>query len=99
MADKLPVLLFKTRMQFTTRPELTGTFGMVSTTHWLASAAGLSMLEKGGTAADAAFRAGRQGEGGLVQCQRKTRAVAQRGLDESQLPERREDRLAAPTIA
>ncbi len=58
MADKLPVLLFKTRMQFTTRPELTGTFGMVSTTHWLASAAGLSMLEKGGTAADAAVAAG-----------------------------------------
>ena len=39
---------------FTTRPELLGTFGMVSTTHWLASAAGMSMLERGGFAFDAA---------------------------------------------
>ena len=31
---------------FTTRPELLGTFGVVSTTHWLASAAGMAMLEK-----------------------------------------------------
>ena len=26
---------------FTTRPELAGTFGMVASTHWLASAAGI----------------------------------------------------------
>ncbi len=45
-------------MTFTTRPELAGTFGMVSTTHWLASAAGMKMLEAGGTAADAAVAAG-----------------------------------------
>lgn len=43
---------------FTTRPELLGTFGMVSTTHWLASAAGMAMLEKGGNAFDAAVCAG-----------------------------------------
>jgi gamma-glutamyltranspeptidase/glutathione hydrolase len=45
-------------MTFTTRPELLGTFGMVSTTHWLASQSGMKMLEAGGTAADAAVAAG-----------------------------------------
>ncbi|MEM8849875.1 MAG: gamma-glutamyltransferase family protein [Pseudomonadota bacterium] len=45
-------------MTFTTRPELAGTFGMVASTHWLASAAGMKMLEDGGTAADAAAAAG-----------------------------------------
>lgn len=44
--------------QFTTRPELRGTFGMVSATHWLASAAGMRMLELGGNAFDAAVAAG-----------------------------------------
>ncbi|HZH25849.1 MAG TPA: gamma-glutamyltransferase family protein [Azospirillaceae bacterium] len=39
---------------FTTRPELKGTFGMVASTHWLASAAGMAMLERGGNAFDAA---------------------------------------------
>ncbi|MEO0401966.1 MAG: gamma-glutamyltransferase family protein [Pseudomonadota bacterium] len=41
-------------MTFTTRPELTGTFGMVTCTHWIASAAGMKLLEEGGTAFDAA---------------------------------------------
>jgi len=45
-------------MTFTTRPELAGTFGMVATTHWLASAVGMKLLEAGGTAADAAAGAG-----------------------------------------
>jgi gamma-glutamyltranspeptidase/glutathione hydrolase len=38
---------------FTTRPELLGTFGMVTSTHWLGSAVGMSMLERGGNAFDA----------------------------------------------
>ena len=45
-------------MSFTTRPELRGTFGMVASTHWLASAAGMAMLERGGNAFDAAAAAG-----------------------------------------
>lgn len=43
---------------FTTRPELRGTFGMVASTHWLASAVGMAVLEKGGNAFDAAVAAG-----------------------------------------
>jgi len=43
---------------FTTRPELRGTFGMVASTHWLASAAGMAVLERDGNAFDAAVAAG-----------------------------------------
>ncbi len=45
-------------MEFTTRPELKGTFGMVSSTHWLASGCAMSVLERGGNAFDAAVAAG-----------------------------------------
>ncbi|WP_328993996.1 gamma-glutamyltransferase family protein [Kribbella sp. NBC_01245] len=45
-------------MSFTTRPTLRGTFGMVSSTHWLASQSAMRLLELGGNAFDAAAAAG-----------------------------------------
>jgi gamma-glutamyltranspeptidase/glutathione hydrolase len=39
---------------FTTRPEIEGTFGVVASTHWIATAIGMATLEKGGNAFDAA---------------------------------------------
>src|SRR5499425_510020 len=43
---------------FTTRPEIKGTFGVVSSTHWIASAVGMAVLERGGNAFDAAVATG-----------------------------------------
>ena len=43
---------------FTTRPEIRGTFGVVSSTHWLASQVAMSVLERGGNAFDAAVAGG-----------------------------------------
>ena len=42
---------------FTTRPEIEGTFGVVTTTHWIATAVGMGILERGGNAFDAAVAA------------------------------------------
>ena len=39
---------------FTARPEIRGTFGVVSSTHWLASQVAMGVLERGGNAFDAA---------------------------------------------
>jgi gamma-glutamyltranspeptidase/glutathione hydrolase len=47
-----------TTRKFTTRPTLQGTFGMVSSTHWIASQSAQRMLELGGNAFDAAVAAG-----------------------------------------
>ena len=44
--------------KFTTRPEIVGNFGIVTSTHWIASAVGMSILEKGGNAFDAAVATG-----------------------------------------
>ncbi|MFW5420133.1 gamma-glutamyltransferase family protein [Nocardiopsis sp. CNT-189] len=44
--------------EFSTRPELRGTFGMAASTHWIASAAGMGVLERGGNAFDAAVAMG-----------------------------------------
>jgi gamma-glutamyltranspeptidase/glutathione hydrolase len=38
---------------FTTRPEIEGTFGVVASTHWIATAVGMGILERGGNAFDA----------------------------------------------
>ena len=43
---------------FTTRPEISGTFGVVSSTHWLASQTAMGVLERGGNAFDAAIAGG-----------------------------------------
>ncbi len=39
---------------FTTRPEIEGTFGVVTSTHWIATAVGMAILERGGNAFDSA---------------------------------------------
>lgn len=43
---------------FTTRPEISGTFGVATSTHWIASAVGMRVLEAGGNAFDAAAAMG-----------------------------------------
>lgn len=48
----------KSRLMFTTRPEITGTFGVAASTHWIATGVAMSVLEQGGNAFDAAVAAG-----------------------------------------
>src|SRR5947209_19743504 len=43
---------------FTTRPEIQGTFGVVASTHWIATAVGLAALERGGNDFDAGVATG-----------------------------------------
>src|SRR5438034_3959147 len=45
-------------MQFRTRPLIKGTFGVVSSTHWLATHSAMAVLDRGGNAFDAAVAAG-----------------------------------------
>jgi gamma-glutamyltranspeptidase/glutathione hydrolase len=57
LTDRLRATVI-TMPDFTTRPTLQGTFGMAASTHWLATATAMSVLERGGNAADAATAAG-----------------------------------------
>ena len=54
----MPPGSFTKPASFTTRPTLSGTFGMSATTHWIATACAQSVLERGGNAFDAAVAAG-----------------------------------------
>jgi gamma-glutamyltranspeptidase/glutathione hydrolase len=53
ISDRIPMSNINPN-PFTTRPEIEGTFGVVTSTHWIATAVGMSVLEKGGNAFDAA---------------------------------------------
>src|SRR3954464_3191882 len=49
---------------FTTRPEIDGTFGVVTSTHWIATAVGMAAPGKGGNAVGAAGGRGALEKGG-----------------------------------
>ena len=51
-------MAFVSSGKFTTRPTLRGSFGMVASTHWLASQSAMAVIERGGNAFDAAVAAG-----------------------------------------
>src|SRR5450830_209341 len=52
---------------FTTRPEIEGTFGVVTSIHWIATAVGMATQEKGGNAFDAAVATAREARTGKVE--------------------------------
>lgn len=58
MTEALLTPAFTPPPTHTTRPNLTGSFGMSASTHWLATGASQSVLERGGNAFDAAVAAG-----------------------------------------
>ena len=51
-------------MGFTTRPEIKGTFGVATSTHWTASAVGMKILEAGGGGCGCRRRDGIHASGG-----------------------------------
>ena len=57
-ANSAPAGGFTPPSTFTTRPTLTGTFGMAASTHWLATATAQAVLERGGNAFDAVVAGG-----------------------------------------
>ena len=61
---------------FTTRPEIEGTFGVVTSTHWIATAVGMGMLERGGNAFDAGGGHRLHAAGGRAASQRSGRRRA-----------------------
>ena len=75
---------------FTTRPVILGRKGVVTSGHYLATAAGFRMLEKGGNAFDAAVAMGfacavvwAPGERGSHGCGRSNRSTSRRGAEAS----------------
>lgn len=51
-------MTFTSPPSFTTRPTLSGTFGMAASTHWIATATAQAVLERGGNAFDAVVAGG-----------------------------------------